>query len=138
MATEENYHLSRTLNELCKGQLHRTITWFVREEIRLFDKLKLKPTFQLPRQQVFHYSVLPIDQRIEDLQAKVHRVSSAKNTHAALIDVKRDIKILYQEFKVYEQEKIKEVDDAYTRGYSEAVFEVQKQTPQVFYFPHSK
>ena len=114
-----HYHTSRRTNELCRGILQRTLFWHLLNSVRQFKREKLKPTELNPRRTVYHYTVLPIDQRIEDLQAKVHRYSNAVNKQAALIDIKRDIKILYQEFKVYEQEKNKELDNAYMLGYNE-------------------
>lgn len=114
-----HYHSSRVTNELCRGIIQRTLFWHLLNSVRQFKKDRLKPAELNPRRTVFHYTVLPIDQRIEDLQAKVHRYNNAVNKQAALIDIKRDIKILYQEFKVYEQEKTKELDNAYMLGYSE-------------------
>jgi hypothetical protein len=117
--TTLEYHCGRVTNELTKGIIQRTLFWHLLNSVRQFKLERLKHAELNTRRSVFHYAVLPIDQRIEDLQAKVHRYSMAINKQAALIDIKRDIKILYQEFKVYEQEKNKELDNAYMLGFNE-------------------
>jgi len=115
------YHIERTLNDSLKNYSKRRLTYFLLGELRDFDLTDLKPTPRPVRKYITHYVVLPLEQRIEDIQMRLHRLKNSPNPDATMLDIKRDIAILKQECIVAEEQHKRDLDGCYLEGYNDGV-----------------
>lgn len=118
-----DYHIKRTLDQVMKCD--KVFSVWMLHSIHAFDRSKLKHVTFSPRKPPIAYFVLPIEQRIEDLQLKVHNLRNVVNVRAALIDVKKDISTLLQEYRVHEQNNNKSLDAAFLEGFNEGCLQTR-------------
>ncbi len=120
MADTLQYHLERTMQQYLLPYTSRRLSWNLITSITWFDKAKLKtPIVPHTRKPPHTYATLPCENLIENLMLKVQRVPAAMNWRAALIDVKQDLRILLQEYRVEQQNHVQALDDSYMLGYSD-------------------
>lgn len=118
---DREYHIGRfALSILSSPFGSCPIRKWVMDDIVSFNKNKLKTPKPLPPRVPTIYCQLPYEQRLEDFQLKLHRLLSSANWKASLMDLKRDFKVLIQEFALYEQQHVRDLDGAYLEGFSDA------------------